>query len=47
MKRIYLNIKKWWNNPCFWSHKYKLIDSEQRATVHKCDVCGVLKITTY
>ena len=47
MKGIYLSIKKWWNNPCFWSHKYSLVATEQRATAHKCEICGEIKLTRY
>jgi hypothetical protein len=49
MKKILLIIRKWWNNPCFWSHDYELHVTEERGTVHKCKIksCQHIKITTY
>lgn len=40
-------IKNWWNNPCFWSHKYIIIASEQRALAYKCENCDKIKLQTF
>lgn len=44
MEKIIEKIKSWWNHPCFWSHDYEIVATENRACAYQCKTCSKIKL---
>ena len=47
MKQLIGKIKKWWDNPCFWNHDYRIVATEQTAVAYECKKCSKSKIEIF